>query len=51
MSNASAELLFDSVEYGTATIEALPRQEGSILDQFLEPDTFDEIAPLEAEEP
>ena len=51
LNNASAELLFDRVEYGTAAIEALPPQEGSILDQFLEPETFDEIAPLESETP
>lgn len=47
MNNAGAELFFDRVQYGKATVEPLPRQTGSILEQFLEPDPFDEIAPLE----
>lgn len=47
MSSAGAELLIDKVEYGKASVEPLPRQETSILDQFPEADPFTDIAPLE----
>ena len=47
MNSAGAELLIDRVEYGKASVEPLPRQETSILDQFPEADPFTDIAPLE----
>lgn len=49
MDNAGAELLFDHVDYGQASLEPLPRQETSILEQFPEPEYPDEIAPPEEE--
>jgi len=50
MEGAGAELLIDAVSYGQASLEALPRQEGSILNQFKDSGLMDEIAPPEEEE-
>lgn len=50
--SASAELLFDKVRYGNATVVPLPRQDGgNILEQFLEVNPFRELAPEEEETP
>lgn len=51
MKSASIELLFDSVNYGVAKVVPLPSMNGnkSILNQFLEHESYDEFAAPEEE--
>lgn len=50
MKDASVDLLCDKVQYGKAEVTPLPRMAGNILNQFLEPNPYREVADPEEHE-